>query len=245
MHGLKTKYLQKLKGFIDSGSHQWPRLKSPPFGRRILVLAPHFDDETIGCGGTLALHAKAGVEVTVAFLTDGSSGDRDHIERDIVSARKAEAKRACALLGVSNIIFFDEKDGSLEPRREVCEKVAETVSKIRPDAVFAPWPYDDDRDHRACALILAEAAKDSPGYVVYSYEVWSPMHPNVTVDVTAVADTKENALREYVSQLRYKDLIGSFQGLGRYRSILNLRGRGYAEAFIESSKIEHASLASL
>src|SRR5262245_379009 len=70
--GMKT-MLALHKLWLDR--EPWPELVELPPGREILVLAPHFDDEAIGPGGTLAKHARAGHRLTVAFMTDGRRGD--------------------------------------------------------------------------------------------------------------------------------------------------------------------------
>ena len=73
-----------------------------PANGRIVVLAPHMDDETLGCGGTIARHVRAGAQVTVIFLTDGRRGgpscadltgpDLDNKQREIVDVRKHEER---------------------------------------------------------------------------------------------------------------------------------------------------------
>src|SRR4249920_3854166 len=78
-----------------------------PEGSRILVLAPHMDDEVIGCGGTLVRHIRNGAEVTIVFMTNGRYGSKkaqenkvDHKEADLVQTRKSEAMLALKTLNV-------------------------------------------------------------------------------------------------------------------------------------------------
>src|SRR5581483_3324065 len=94
-----------------------------PGAERVLVLAPHMDDETIGCGGALAQHVRAGANVHVVFLTDGRHGSgklgaltgeaRREAEMQLVATRKEEALRALATLGVQGWTFLDVEDGTL------------------------------------------------------------------------------------------------------------------------------------
>src|SRR5277367_2511320 len=73
----------------------------------VLVLAPHMDDEVIGCGGTLHRHVQAGAHVTVIYLTDGRSGDPNLPAGQIaqmIEERKDESRRATKLLGISDLI---------------------------------------------------------------------------------------------------------------------------------------------
>ena len=77
-------------------------------GKKVLVFAPHPDDETIGCGGSLALHIKAGDPVKVVFLTNGAKGDSsgEIAKESYVELRKDEANKACAFLGVTDLEFW-------------------------------------------------------------------------------------------------------------------------------------------
>jgi N-acetylglucosamine malate deacetylase 1 len=117
-----------------------------PGGERVLVLAPHMDDEVIGCGGTLALHVARGADVTVTFLTDGRRagalaqppGAREPL--DIVATRKHEAHRALGELGVDKIVFFDVPDGELGnavPR--LADKLRKQLQRLRPSIVYLPF----------------------------------------------------------------------------------------------------------
>jgi len=81
-----------------------------PEGGKVAVLAPHMDDETLGCGGTIARHVRAGASVTTIFLTDGRHGsvtnaalwgqERAREEETLVTTGKEEARRAGDVLGV-------------------------------------------------------------------------------------------------------------------------------------------------
>ncbi|MCX5880707.1 MAG: PIG-L family deacetylase [Deltaproteobacteria bacterium] len=84
-------------------------------GTRVLVLAPHPDDETIGCGGTLALHAAAGDPVRVLILTNGEKGDVfGRFDRNAyIAIRQQETRSACASLGISDVMFWPYEDHSI------------------------------------------------------------------------------------------------------------------------------------
>ena len=95
-----------------------------PGAESVMVLAPHMDDETIGCGGTLARHVRAGASVKVVFLTDGRHGGGSQLralrgnarhagEMELVATRKAEARQALGILGVQGMLFLDVEDGTL------------------------------------------------------------------------------------------------------------------------------------
>src|ERR1700690_2675544 len=79
----------------------------------VLVLAPHMDDEVIGCGGTLAKHIARGASVTVAYLTDGAGGGVAEPGSTLRATRKREAHLALSALGIPHCHFLDAADGHL------------------------------------------------------------------------------------------------------------------------------------
>lgn len=210
-------------------------------GRKVLVFAPHMDDETIGCGGTLRKMADAGSDISVLFMTDGRKGDADlktmapeargAREAALVLIRKEEARRAAALLGVGSLFFLDVEDGSLQSTPAIREKVRQILHEVRPDVVFVPFFMEEHPDHRAATEILLDAtAGDEPALTCFAYEVWTAILPNTLVEITAVAEVKRAAILVYQSQLKDNDFVRSAFGLGAYRSMA-LGGKGFMEAF--------------
>src|SRR5215471_17732082 len=100
-----------------------PALVWEPQGRKIVVLAPHMDDEVIGCGGALYKHVRNGAEVTVVYMTDGRYGssalhlltgaERKRREGELIEVRKREAQLAMETLGVKEGIFLDAEETHL------------------------------------------------------------------------------------------------------------------------------------
>ena len=208
-------------------------LPGPPPGP-VLVLAPHPDDETIGCGGALARHAGRGDEVTVLVATSGeaTSGGGP----DVAAAREAECAAACADLGVPPPVFLRLPDGALE--RHTPELVAALrLHGAGAAVVYAPTVLDPHRDHRAANAALAAAGLDAD---VYGYEVWSAAPVDVLLDVTGVWARKEAALRRYAVALEAVDYVRVCAGLAAYRSAAGgLGGRGYAEGFLRLGAQAH------
>jgi len=203
-------------------------------GRRVLVLAPHPDDETIGCGGALALHAKANDPVKVVFLTNGARGDSTgKMNRDVyVALRRQEAGEACARLGVTDVEFWSYEDRSLAGARGALRQLMDLLDGYRPDLVYAPSPLEFHPDHRAACILLCDAiASSDREFEVAFYEVGQPVRVNLLVDITPVLQEKEAAVRAYRSQLgerRYDDFT---QGLNRYRSMTLPANVACAEGF--------------
>jgi LmbE family N-acetylglucosaminyl deacetylase len=145
--------------------------------RVTLVLAPHPDDETLGCGATIARMRSRGMTVHVVFVSDGGLSPRppEMSRNELVQLRRAEARRALQLLGVgeSSATFWDFEAGSLTHRAGVVtEKIAEFLHRNEPRQVLVTSAHDRHPDHVAVAL-SARAAVAAAGQVsLYEYPVW-------------------------------------------------------------------------
>jgi len=145
--------------------------------RSALVVAPHFDDETLGCGGTIARKVDEGASVTCVFLTDGAASHREgSTGQRVGEVRRREAVAALAALGLSegSIVFGDFPDGSLADHHTAAVDLVSSVLATRqPADVFVPHVGDGHADHRAATLLAFEAvARERPGADVYEYPVW-------------------------------------------------------------------------
>ena len=210
-----------------------------PAGHRLAVVAPHPDDESIGCGGLIALWTAAGREAQVVFMTAGERGDPEVRAGDasgaVAARRRAEGEAALALLGADGR-WLDGADGALHADR--VRLVPELVALWRrdpPDAVAAPFPADRHPDHAAAARIVAAAGvalgwSDLP---VLAYEVWSPCPANAVLDISATAARKAAAIAAHASQTATTDYVAAATGLNRYRAVTAGLGAGAAaEAFV-------------
>jgi LmbE family N-acetylglucosaminyl deacetylase len=224
---------------------------------RVLVLAPHMDDEVVGCGGTLRRHALSGARITVAFLTDGRRADphlagrlhgaeRRAAEQALCERRRAEAAAAGRVLGYDDLVFLDRPDGELVPDAALLHAVADLIEQRRPQLVYFPCALELHPDHWQTSRLVAQLvdADLSPtlaGARCRAYEAWTPLPPNRVVDVSDVFDTKLVALRAFASQLEHVDYVRAITGLNAYRAMTR-DGRGYWEAFYEGSAGEQAEL---
>src|SRR6476619_5514994 len=100
--------------------------------QEVLVLAPHPDDETFGCGGTIRMLADRGVAIDVAFLTRGEQGveggnGNPHDEHNLAETRIQEARNACAVLGARNVIFLRGSDTRLGEETELAAEIAQLL----------------------------------------------------------------------------------------------------------------------
>jgi N-acetylglucosamine malate deacetylase 1 len=202
----------------------------------ILVVAPHPDDESIGCGATLYQYAQRGDRVVVAFLTSGELALRDLPRAEAWRIREREASNAASALGLAAFEFFRFRDYFLEEQLdEASERLAAVLKRERPTVVFVPHAGEAHPDHRAAAEIfeLAAARADFAPPYVQAYEVGTPLSQcNHVVDVTSAMHAKLRAIRCYASQLEQFAYDKAIRGLNRYRGALLLRCR-YAEAFTD------------
>lgn len=207
-------------------------LAAPPRGS-VLVLAPHPDDESLGCGGAIALHARQGDHVTVVFVTDGAAGDPLGYYRDCdyKALRRTEAKLAASILGIEELVFWDYPDGKLAEAHDLSERVRVWLTTERPDIVYRPSMSECHPDHWALGLGVEEAFRQyRPACGDFCYEIWATVQPTHVLDITAVWDLKRKAIEQYESQLRYNDYMYMGSGLNAYRTIYYPSAR-YVEAF--------------
>lgn len=220
-----------------------PFYASPPPGTRVLVLAPHPDDETLGCGGSLRLLVNQGRAVRVVFLTKGEKAVADQAGRErYAEAREEEAKKALRILGISECCFLGFPDRELLPRLdELREKVVSAVESFRPDILYSPSPIELHPDHRAAAALAGELNK-TRGVMIAFYELTTPIRPNILVDISAVYSYKEEAIKAYESQLKITDYLYLISSLNAYRTMTLGRGTRRAEAFWILRDDEHPEI---
>lgn len=207
-----------------------PALLDLAQARRVLVIAPHPDDETIGCGGTLAQLARR-VEVQVVLVTNGD-GDGG-LPADASALRKSELAQALQLLGIARpAICMDEPDGHFEDSPEFRRALTEVISQFQPNWVFLPWLDDSHSDHsriaRASCAVLARSGVET----VLHYEVWTPVPATHVVDITETAEAKRAALLCHQTALACGNYLEATFGLNAYRSMfVPSRTARWAEAF--------------
>jgi LmbE family N-acetylglucosaminyl deacetylase len=147
-------------------------------GRSCLVIAPHADDETLGCGATIARKRAAGKRVRVVIVTDGRrSHDSAKVTVDqLIAMRRTEAVDACGALGVpaGDVVFLDCEDQTVgEHTADVASWLAALVEESGPDEVLSPSGLDRNVDHQALCEIVRSLIRD--GRItcpVYEYPVW-------------------------------------------------------------------------
>lgn len=218
---------------------------------RVLVIAPHADDETLGCGGTIARLRAEGHAVTVAVMTGPGVGTHPVFPRSTWDLVRSECREAMQVLGVEDLRFFELPAVLVPdlPAHEVNRVAAELVRDVGPDVLYVPFPNDLHNDHRTLfhAFSVTWRPSGPMGRAirrVYAYETLSETHwnipyveqgflPNTWVDISAKLETKLEAMGRYASQVRpWPDTrsLRSLRALAEYRGAQ--MGMEAAEAFV-------------
>ncbi len=189
-----------------------------------LVLAPHPDDESLGCGGMIAATSEAGTPPVIVCVTDGAAshpGSATHPPERLRSVREDEMRAACAILGVDDerVHFLRLPDAQAPASGTMFEdavsRIVALVRQFDVTTIFATWRHDPHCDHAAAAAMAADAARQS-GARLRFYPVWGWLLPDLhnlpgphprgaRLDVTAHMDAKRAAIAAHASQ--YGDLI--------------------------------------
>lgn len=215
-----------------------------------LVLAPHPDDEVIGCGGAIIKHVQNNDPVHVIIMTDGAQGDlelaqkiqsNNHYELDVqeyIELRKKECQNAGIILNYGIPKFWGIRDRTLEYGEKFVLMVLDQIDALMPSYVYVPSLYEMHPDHRTLAMIALEAVRRSkscnPRLIMY--EIGRPIpSPNLLLDITDVWEQKLDAVNCFKSQLRVKSFDEYVFALNRFRAYTLPQYVKNAEAYLSIS----------
>lgn len=185
---------------------------------RVLVLAPHPDDEVLGCAGAIMRHVEEGDLVQVHVLTDGALGGMPQAN-DIVRVREAESRAAAEVLGYGEPVFWRYPDRGLVRVHDLSDRLAETLEKFAPDWVYAPSWWEIHPDHVVLSQTVTEVmAGGRLDAKLVMYEVGVPLHPNRLLDITPYLERKKQALKCFASQLAQQPYDRHILSLNCYRT---------------------------
>jgi LmbE family N-acetylglucosaminyl deacetylase len=201
----------------------------PLGGGCALVLTPHPDDETLGCGGSLIHHHRAGDKVRVIQVTDGRASRAGGLGPDEMARRReAEAREAMATLEVDLVWLGFPEDGWRE--HELLGPLSEQMADAQPAVIYAPSPIDYHPEHLRVARVLADIVTTP----VRVYELGVPLGADLTnlvADTTSVEPLRRAALAAYRTQTLG---TSNLRRLRRYAGAY-WQGGGVAEPFWEIS----------
>lgn len=219
----------------------------------ILIIAPHADDEIIGCGATIAKHIHKGDIVSIIIATNAFEGAPELFSKESIEIVRKEATEAHKLLGVQNTFFLDFPAPALNafPEFKISIKLSEIFSEVKPVTMYIPHPGDIHQDHKALYRASLVAARPQFNYSIkniYCYETlseteWAPLQekpfvPNHFVNVTDFFDKKIEAFKCFETQIKqfpHPRSLEAFEALAKFRG--STIGVGRAEAFFVERQI--------
>lgn len=196
--------------------------------KKILILAPHQDDEIIGCGGTILKLIKEKNDVTICYLTNGAelSNSINSIKERHLEAKSVCDDIECSMLelGIDNI--------ALNITKEHVSKLKQWVLNDW-DHIFTIWPLDQPPKHRICSYLIGKVFKEIEiDKSIVFYAVHTDLLPNFYVDISNVIDEKQQVLKKYSSQLKHQRYDHLSKGLDAWRS--RFLERADKERYIET-----------
>lgn len=180
---------------------------------KILVIAPHSDDEVIGCGGTIAKHALGGDEVCLCIVTKGYTPDWSE---QFLKKRPKEVKKANKILEIRKTYFLDFPTVKLDtiPQKKLNDSIFKVVTEVKPEIVYMPHKGDLNKDHRLvfeATLVATRPVGEHKVRKTLSYETLSETEwgnpieafiPNVFIDISETIERKIEAIKAYESEMR-------------------------------------------
>lgn len=213
---------------------------------RILVIAPHPDDEVLGCGGTIVRHVLGEDEVYLCIVTKAYPPEWSEQE---VEERKKEVFQAAETLGIKQVYFLDLPTVKLDtiPQKELNELLTQVIDKVKPQILYIPHKGDVNKDHQIvfdAGMVVIRPKPNSTLEKVLSYEtlsetewaapcVESAFIPNIYVDISETLETKLKAMQEYRQELKqfpHPRSLEAVSALARWRG--STIGVKAAEAFM-------------
>lgn len=181
---------------------------------KVLVVAPHADDEVLGVGGTIAKYVDEGHEVYICIIT---TGDSSMFSQEILDKLRLEALEAHKFLGIKETFFLELPAVMLSevPKHEVNSRINTVIDNIKPDIVFIPHFGDMHLDHAIVSqatMVGVRPIKKDKVLEIYSYETlseteWNIPHvtnafiPNTFVDISPYLDRKIIAMECFATQI--------------------------------------------
>lgn len=185
---------------------------------KVLVLAPHPDDEALGCAGAIMRHVADGDPVSVVVLTDGAFGAGNQWEA-VTTTREEESRRAAAVMGYGVPEFWRLPDRGLDHHESLVEELSRLIARVAPDWVYAPSWWEIHPDHVALSRAIAAVIRQEPlAASLVLYEVAVPLQANRLLDITDLLERKRSALACFESQLAQQRYDSHILALNRFRT---------------------------
>ncbi len=202
------------------------KMDSPERGR-VLVIAPHIDDDVIGAGGSLRKHVLAGDAVKVVYFAD------------CTEERMREAEEAADVMGFVDLEFLGYESRSLLENSDVPGRLSAIIDRFNPEFVYLPSLFDRHNDHLAVNHHLAVLhGRNGYGFTICACEIWTALVPNLVINIADTIEAKKEAISRHRSQLASNDWLDAAVSLNRFRGVTSGAGT-YAEGFMRHSAQEY------
>lgn len=214
---------------------------------KVLVLAPHADDEILGCGGTIAKHVAHGDEVYVAVMSNAFVGAPELFSEEQIALVRVEANAAHRMLKIKKTFWFDFPAPKLEqyPQYKIAKTISELIKNTKANILYIPHKGDLHMDHGAIYNAALVAARPIPGQSVkkiYAYETLSETewgHP--TVDAVFIPNRfsvleKDQFLAKIDAMCFFESQLMPFpntRSIEAIKHLASLRGSTVGEEFAE------------
>jgi LmbE family N-acetylglucosaminyl deacetylase len=223
---IQNRYISTVANFINRFEVTYPKEFEFTSSDKILLLAPHADDESIGAA---SLMLKYPSNLKVVCVTDGRYGDDSLKTDELIKIRESEFSEAMRFCGVEEYSFLGVED----------TKVLESIDKFdrlnltHYDYIFLPNYLDQHQDHKAIALIvknILKSCKRVSKIKVVFYEVWATLpYMNAYIDLSDIVDKKRELINIYKSQMKFVKYDDRIIALNQYRGMLPQKE--FVEAF--------------
>lgn len=221
----------------------------------ILVIAPHADDEILGCGATMAKHIHNGDDVFVAIMTNANMGAPELFTKEHIEAIRDEANKAHEVIGVKRTFFFDLPAPRLEtyPSYLIANLINQLIFEYDISTLYLPFRGDSHTDHRVvfnAALVAARPINLCPVMEIYAYETLSETEwgapfgddqfiPTFFVDVSNYMSIKLDSMNCFFSQLKNPPHPRSLEIISKLGSVRGSSiGVDFAESFVQIRRID-------
>lgn len=212
---------------------------------RVLVIAPHPDDEVLGCGGTIKKHTTSDEEVYLCIVTKPLVPDWSE---DYIANKREEIEASNKVLGFKETFFLDLPSLRLDTvaQKDLNDQLIKICEKLKPQILYTPFFGDINHDHQIVSRAGLVVGRPRPGSSVkkiFAYEVLSETEwginsngmfaPNYYEDIAGFIDAKKEAMACYKSELKDYPYPRSLEGIEILAKKRGMEvGIKYAEAFM-------------
>lgn len=195
-----------------------------PVASKVLVLAPHPDDEIFGCGGAIALHLATGAEINVILVTAGDAAGEARV-------RLAESAAAAHALGLAPPRCWHIPDRHVRNSPELVARILDALVETGATLLYTPSLWENHPDHRGLAEAALQAVREHGQVGWMAYEVSAPLRPNLLLDISPVLAKKQAAMGCFPTQLALQRYDRHLTALNTFRTYTLPAGIEAAEGY--------------